>query len=670
MKKCPKCSKSYDDTWGVCLNCSVVLIPDSEITSNSSPSQSAPKPSAEITTKESGFKERPLFMKLALVTWALFWRSVIIATAGVTLFNFVLVLCFRLTQLDIPTPSLSWGVWDILIFAPLYLFLFEWAANVIAPKFYNFESVKFLGLGLYLRFLVLYGLIIFLNGLTGVLNGLPLVTLDVFAGLLLGFWATAYFEKKKKEALKYEKECKPSETPACLMRKALFFVPGLYFVLVLIMALSFTVGAGIIIAMLMAPRIYPFILIMIGLGVVLTVIAVFNALGKILFPPASKVTAVVIDPKKYPHFNSMLKELAEKTRTKMPNHVVVSYDGEFSVQKNKLIVLGGSQVKGRILTISAPLLRFLNVTEMKAILAHEFGHFSGHDTTFSSVVQPIYSGSLEALKSITIKNDSDSINWMALPNILPGVILSKYIEGFHKINMRISRGREFRSDLVAIQITGKEAFETGLQKVMLISRVLNHVLSNPEEVKNSFNFTSINMYGELASISEKDTALITKAKQALDEEDSKPEDIYDSHPSYRARMMNIASSPSGEIDNRLAIELFDAPETWEMPLTKHIQSILKIIEDKKSARYTVILSNLKLMKEHKEFLSDLPKFVDCSESEIQEICSNDVLRVGSLNEDQAVLIIKHFKKFTEKPYGLLKITYEQENVQKDQPVEA
>jgi len=56
MKKCPKCGKTYDDTWKMCLHCSVAL----------SDNLSIVETNPEIWKKQEG-KPLPLFAKISIL---------------------------------------------------------------------------------------------------------------------------------------------------------------------------------------------------------------------------------------------------------------------------------------------------------------------------------------------------------------------------------------------------------------------------------------------------------------------------------------------------------------------------------------------------------------------------------------------------------------------------
>lgn len=591
-------------------------------------------------------REYPFPLRWILVSWALIWRAIILPFVGMLLFFYVVLFSLALLKMDTHGFSTFWGSYNIFIKIPLTIFLFEWASNVISSRYFGFENLRFLGWALFWKYQVTYWILVLLLLNSSSLGHIRVIFVEVIAGLILGIWAMLLFAKRKREALKLEKEGKPNETPKYLFRKAMLFVPGLYLLLIIIAALSFTVGIGIIILMLMMPRIYPAIIIALGLGVALTLFAIFNAIRKIIFPPPLKTMAIRIESREQPQFFEMVKEVALKTKTQIPDHVIVSSDCEFSVQNSKVITLDNNKLKGRILTISAPLLHFLTVDELKGILVHEFAHFSGKDTIFSNKIQPIYTGAIETIKSISESGNT----WMTIPNLLPRIILSRYIDGFHRINMRISRGREFRSDLIAAEITGKNIFGKALIKIIALSRIFNNLLSASEEVKKSFNFEANNFYLEFSKWMQQKPSLVEESKGQIIADESKIEDIYNSHPALELRINNIQDVSDQQEVTQAAESLFTQVEAWEIAFTSEIKRILLAIENRKNTRYVLTISEIKKMKRNKEFINDLAKVLGCDVVIIQNKyfvkgTSQDTAKVNNLTEEQAVNLVNHFKKY-------------------------
>lgn len=72
MKKCPKCSKTYDDSWGVCLSCSTQL---EDATGGASSTTTASQNSHYVQTR----KKTPPIKYILLMSISFFIKLIILA---------------------------------------------------------------------------------------------------------------------------------------------------------------------------------------------------------------------------------------------------------------------------------------------------------------------------------------------------------------------------------------------------------------------------------------------------------------------------------------------------------------------------------------------------------------------------------------------------------------
>ncbi len=106
--------------------------------------------------------------------------------------------------------------------------------------------------------------------------------------------------------------------------------------------------------------------------------------------------------------------------------------------------------------IGLPLLQTLNISEFRALLAHEFAHFYSGDTRLG----PFLNGTRD-----TIARVFQSLNNGApVPNFFTSVVLA-YGRLFMRLTRFISRKQEFRSDELACYIAGPEPLIEGLKTI-------------------------------------------------------------------------------------------------------------------------------------------------------------------------------------------------------------
>jgi Zn-dependent protease with chaperone function len=136
------------------------------------------------------------------------------------------------------------------------------------------------------------------------------------------------------------------------------------------------------------------------------------------------------------------------------------------------------------LYLSLPLMRLLNINELRAVVGHGFSHFRGSDTVYSLKLSQVYRGLSNAINSLR-DEEAGLFGLARLPAIS---MLFSMLEVFSRNESRISREREFEADAVGSGISSAKARATALCKVAvyttLWSRVRNRNLKrlNPGKV--------------------------------------------------------------------------------------------------------------------------------------------------------------------------------------------
>jgi len=276
--------------------------------------------------------------------------------------------------------------------------------------------------------------------------------------------------------------------PSDHIREALLFVPGVYGMLVLsalvtlvATLLSLGIIGGLIalvvqIAFSLGAERVPVpvgILFAIGIGGLIGVYASIKGVMSAIFPPPSLVPALSIQAHKHPQLKELINDLCHILNTDFPDAILLGAGPDFWVAQGKFRTFNGTVV-GRVLCLSMPLLSLLSTTDLRAILAHEFAHFTGDDTVWSARVLPVYTGTatalglMEAVDASGAREDSGNSSAAELPLIIPRMMLSSYLRRFHEINMSLSRIREFRADAIATYAVGASTFRAALVRVSVL----------------------------------------------------------------------------------------------------------------------------------------------------------------------------------------------------------
>jgi Zn-dependent protease with chaperone function len=150
----------------------------------------------------------------------------------------------------------------------------------------------------------------------------------------------------------------------------------------------------------------------------------------------------------HPDLFAMLDDVAAATEQEMPREVYAEIDVNAWVAERGGVFGAGSR---RVMALGLPLMRALTVTELRAVLAHEFGHFHGGDTRLGTWVYKT---------RCAIANTLDSLSESVVQ-----FVFHAYGKLFLRVTQSISRQQEYDADALAARIVGPEHLASGLRKV-------------------------------------------------------------------------------------------------------------------------------------------------------------------------------------------------------------
>jgi Zn-dependent protease with chaperone function len=271
----------------------------------------------------------------------------------------------------------------------------------------------------------------------------------------------------------------------------LFFVVYLIlFILSIGLAIAcFYGGIALIIAM---PRL---ITIIAGIGLMGVGIMIFVFLIKFLFAVSKYDRSGIIEitEQDQPKLFAFIRKLTNDTQTPFPKKIFISpdvnacvfYDSGFwsmflPVKKNLQIGLG--------------LVNSVNISEFKAVMAHEFGHFSQRSMKLGSFVYNVN----RIIYNMMYENTSYSnflSGWGNVSDIL-GIFASitasiargiqSILRGMYgiinKSYMRLSREMEFHADAVAASVSGGNNLVSALRRIEMADSAYNVTLQKCDEL--------------------------------------------------------------------------------------------------------------------------------------------------------------------------------------------
>jgi len=151
----------------------------------------------------------------------------------------------------------------------------------------------------------------------------------------------------------------------------------------------------------------------------------------------------------------LVDELAAAAATRPPDEIILIPQVNAAVSERT--VLMGLISRRRYLYIGLPLLMTLTVAQVRAVLGHEFGHYSGRHTRLSAIS---YRGGLVIAQTVTSMSRRNVAGWM----------FRAYARLYWIAQSSVRRLQEREADLLAAQVGGREAARSALIEVEVIGQ--------------------------------------------------------------------------------------------------------------------------------------------------------------------------------------------------------
>ena len=256
-------------------------------------------------------------------------------------------------------------------------------------------------------------------------------------------------------------------------------------------------------------------------------------------------------PERNPRLFAMIREIAAATGQPVPDDVYLCHNlNAWVAQRGGVMGRGGR----RVLTLGQPLLQVLTVEELRAVLGHEFGHYSGGDTRIG-----VWVWKTRSAIGRTIQQLGDS--WIRIPFTLYGRL-------FMRVTQAVSRRQEFAADAEAARLTTAATAASALHKVCAAG-VAHESYWNGEVVpilQNGFRPPLAEGFSRFLQTPNTVAGMRDYVGKELA---SGKSDVYDSHPSLRERVSALGVSDERAlrpVEGPQAATLVEAPAELEPAL--------------------------------------------------------------------------------------------------------
>ena len=334
-----------------------------------------------------------------------------------------------------------------------------------------------------------------------------------------------------------------------------------YFSLPILFALVLLVGGGLIYEMLTVGHM-PIKLIFLVFAA--TIVTGWSILSSLVIRRKAGDPGERLDLEREPELRRALVEVAGNVGTRPVDTVFLTPGTEVAVFERGGLFRQLAGKSERCLILGAGVLDGMSLRPFKAVLAHEYGHFSNRDTAGGGLALSVRMSTV-ALAVNLAKNGA--ANWYN-----PAWL---FVNGFHRMFLRISQGasrlQEVLADRWAAILFGATAFEEGLRHVIDRSvRFHAHVNATIKEVVEAKQPLA-NLYQYRPAASDDPKKLDDAVRTQIEREPSP----YDSHPRPADRFLwvhALRTPTSRSIDDAAPVwSLFRERDAIEQRMTSVIR---------------------------------------------------------------------------------------------------
>jgi Zn-dependent protease with chaperone function len=245
--------------------------------------------------------------------------------------------------------------------------------------------------------------------------------------------------------------------------------------------------------------------------------------------PGLKVTA-----NEQPELFALVEAEAQAAGEPMPEDVYLTLEANAAVRQT---------TRGRrALIVGVPLLHILSERELRGVIAHEFGHYSGGDTRLGPWIYRTRETIGRTIHQLSDEDGDDS--WSQRLVRKPFLW---YGTGFLRITAKIKRSQEFAADRRAVASAGRDAYVHGLERVHAYGPAFDAYWHNEVVplLQRGYRPPISEGFNRFIGHQNVTHAADHHLEQLRDEET----DPYDSHPSLPERLSAIEHLPAGDTDN-------------------------------------------------------------------------------------------------------------------------
>jgi Zn-dependent protease with chaperone function len=260
-----------------------------------------------------------------------------------------------------------------------------------------------------------------------------------------------------------------------------------------------------------------------------------------------------------PKLFAAIHEVARRVDTDPVDEVYVVPGSDMAVKQEGRGPFGVFGSRRRVLILGLATMH--SVSELKAILAHEYAHFSHQDTLYIRFI-----GQVTLTLAATQHEMKQSGGWLTYVNPFFWFFYL-YARSYRMLSAGFSRSREFLADRMACSLYGSDVFLSGLTRVYTDATLFEIVIYENVVEKLRRGKALVNLYEAFRAFRAEGLTAAEREKfnkKLLGEKGS----LFASHPTYSERKEAALPLPEAvTTDNVPAMSLFEDPTAVEKEMT-------------------------------------------------------------------------------------------------------
>jgi heat shock protein HtpX len=230
----------------------------------------------------------------------------------------------------------------------------------------------------------------------------------------------------------------------------------------------------------------------------------------------------------------------------------------------------------RVMGLGLPLLSILTVSQFRAVLAHEFAHYYGGDTSLGPWVYRTQTAMVRIFQNIGSVGKLARIAILGVMYLVVATLMKWYFVVFMRAINLASRRREFRADELACIIAGRQPLIDGLRAIHGASLAWpTYWRGEIVPVLNDGFLPGIGEgFARFVSVPPIHEQIQKGIEKAIQEAKTNP---YDTHPPLRERIAATRNLANGLIyeDSNPARTLLDHPDATELRFLESVNPDMK-----------------------------------------------------------------------------------------------